>query len=81
MVVVEVVMQMTMFLVGPFESQREGLLWTTELIEANPAEKATISINHTHPNSIRVYMGSPDEELPEELLDLAPDTSCDDGEA
>lgn len=65
MVAVEIMMQMKMLLVGPFENQRQALNWIGELVEANPKEKVIIAVNDTSPTRIRVYAGEPQPELPD----------------
>ena len=67
MVTVEVVMRMKIILVGPFDTQRQALYWASDLIEANPEEKALITVNHKAPHSIRIYMGEAEDQLQDEL--------------
>lgn len=57
MVVVEIMLEMKMVFVGPFDTQLQAIHWIGELVEANPEEKTLIAINENRPNSIQVYVG------------------------
>lgn len=72
MITVEVVMKMSLITVGPFDNQREAMDWVSELITANPNEKAVIAVNETSSSRIRVYVsGNDDEEF--SAADFAPE--------
>lgn len=67
MVVVEVIMQAKMILVGPFENHNQALYWVQQMMKENPDKTTILAINDNKPDTIRAYVGDPDEE-PSELL-------------
>ena len=67
MVVVEVIMQAKMILVGPFENHNQALYWVQQMLKENPGKRTIIAINDNEPDTIRAYVGDP-EEVPSELL-------------
>ncbi|MGZ4961823.1 MAG: hypothetical protein ACXWIU_16575 [Limisphaerales bacterium] len=67
MVVVEVIMQAKMILVGPFENHTQALYWVQQMLKENPGKTTIIAINDNEPETIRAYVGDP-EEVPSELL-------------
>ncbi|MGZ5529970.1 MAG: hypothetical protein ACXWJB_14940 [Limisphaerales bacterium] len=67
MVVVEVIMQAKMILVGPFENHTQALYWVQQMLKENPGKTTIIAINDNETETIRAYVGDP-EEVPSELL-------------
>jgi hypothetical protein len=67
MVVVEVIMQAKMILVGPFETHNQALYWITQMMKENPGKTTILAINDNEPDTIRTYVGDPNEELSELL--------------
>lgn len=67
MVVVEVIMQAKMILVGPFENHNQALYWVQQMMKENPDKTTILAINDNQPDTIRAFVGDPNEE-PSELL-------------
>lgn len=67
MVVVEVVMQAKMILVGPFETHNQALYWVQQMMNENPGKTTILAINDNEPDTIRAYVGDPNEQ-PTDLL-------------
>jgi hypothetical protein len=67
MVVVEVIMQSKMILVGPFENHNQSLYWVQQMMKENPGKTTILAVNDNEPDTIRAYVGDPNEE-PSDLL-------------
>jgi hypothetical protein len=67
MVVVEVIMSAKMILVGPFENHDQALYWVQQMMKENPDKAVVLAINDNKPDTIRTYVGDPDEETSELL--------------
>ena len=61
MIIVEAIMQKKVILVGPFENQAQAFRWIRQILRENAGETAIVSTNDNTPDSVRVYIGEPEE--------------------
>lgn len=68
MVIIEIVMPAKIAFVGPFEDQSQAMCWVRQLLRDNPGQRALIAADDDTPESLRLYLGLPEDRPAEGFL-------------